>query len=73
MEVINHTKNLKCEINIERQGWTTRITHKSNGTVTDSSGNVKFEITGRWSEYLSIKDKNSGVEEEIWRAEEKHP
>ena len=56
IEVINHSKNLTCEMNVERQGWTTRVTHKCLGKVKDSSGSEKFEIAGRWSEYLTIKD-----------------
>ena len=60
MELMNHTKGIKCEINIERQAWTTRVTHKCNGKVIDSSGKTKYEISGRWSEFLELKDSSSG-------------
>ena len=70
---INHSKGIKCEVNIERQGWTTRVTHKCNGKVTDSSGKAKFEINGRWSEFMELKDLSTGATVEVWRALTRHP
>ena len=59
-------------IKIERQGWMTRVPHKCAGRVLDSSGNIKLEIQGRWSEYLELKTLD-GTTERVWQAEERHP
>jgi hypothetical protein len=34
-------------------------------------GKPHFEINGRWNEFLSLKDCSTGIEEVIFKAEEK--
>ena len=38
MEVTNLTKNIKVDLNISRQGWTTKNAYKVEGKVLDADG-----------------------------------
>jgi len=38
------------------------------GKVLDETGNPRFEIGGKWTEYLTLKDLSTGREQEIFRA-----
>ncbi len=61
-EVTNVTKNIKVNINISRQGMFTSQAnlHKLEGKIVDENGKERFEITGKWSEYLNLKDLATG-------------
>ena len=54
MEIVNMTKNYRCEINIERQGWFTKVPHKLHGKVVDETGRIRYEIHGRWTELRKL-------------------
>lgn len=56
MEITNITKDIRVIINIHRIGWTKKNYYKVEGQVLDSEGKCRFEINGRWNEYLSLKD-----------------
>lgn len=58
-EVINHTKNIKAEVKIHRQGWTAKNSYKCEGRVIDNDGSCPFEIYGRWNEYFDLKTVSS--------------
>lgn len=73
MEVTNLTKNIKAELNIQRQGWTTKNAYKVEGKVSDSDGLVRYEIKGKWNQYLNLKDLKTQQEEEVWKADPRHP
>ena len=70
VEVINVTKKIKVNINISRQGTFTSqaALRKLVGKVKDENGIDRFEINGKWSDYLSFKDLATGEEKEIFRA-----
>lgn len=72
LEVINVTKNTKTILNIHRIGWTKKNAYRVEGQVFDEEGKVRYEINGRWNEYLSIKDCSNGIEEVVFKAETKH-
>ena len=69
----NLNKGLKCEINISRQGWTTKVPNKIEGKVMDKSGKVIYEITGRWSEAITIKNVETQVLHDVFKADPRHP
>lgn len=71
MEITNVTKNIKCSLNIHRVGWTSTNNYKVEGKILDSNSTPQFEISGRWNEYLSLKDLTTGKEQEIFRARPK--
>lgn len=41
--------------------------------MIDSNGVARYEVNGRWNEYLTLKDCATGKEEEIFRATPKVP
>jgi hypothetical protein len=47
------------------------VPHKLEGKVWDSNGDLVYEISGRWSEYMTIKNVDTQVIEEVWRADPK--
>lgn len=67
LEVTNLTKNIKAELNIHRQGWTSKNAYKVEGKGIDANGDVKFEVSGRWNEYLNVKDLSTGIDENVWK------
>lgn len=73
MEIVNMTKNYRCEINIERQGWFTKVPHKLHGKVVDETGRIRYEIHGKWTEYMDMKNVDTGDEYEIWKQDPRHP
>lgn len=73
LEATNLTKNIKTELIIHRQGWTNKNAYKVEGKGMDINGDVKFEVNGRWNEYLNIKDSNTGIEENVWIVDPKPP
>ena len=73
MEVTNVTKNIKVMITCHRQGWTNKNAHKIEGKVLDEQYNPRYEINGRWNEFLTLKDIKTGFEETVFKAEAKPP
>ena len=41
---------------------------KLEGKVVDENGKERFEITGKWSEFLNLKDLETGQQREVSRA-----
>src|SRR5947209_254068 len=73
MEVTNLTKNIKVELNISRQGWTTKNAYKVEGKATDADGVTHYEINGKWNEYLDLKEVKTKQVEQVWKADPRHP
>ena len=75
IEVTNMTKNIKVQVNISRQGIFTsqNALHRLEGKVMDETGKARYEISGKWSQYLNLKDLATGQEQEVFRAFERPP
>ena len=75
IEVTNMTKNIKVQVNISRQGMFTsqNALHRLEGKVMDENGKARYEINGKWSEYLNLKDLATGQELEVLRAFQRPP
>lgn len=71
LEITNLTKDIKCTLNIHRQGWTSKNAYKVEATINDSSNKPRYQIDGRWNEFLSLKDLQTGTTEMIFKAEAK--
>ena len=69
MEVTNLTRNIKTVFTIHRQGWTQKNAYKVEGHVLDEEGRPRLEINGKWNEYLNIKDCETGIEKEVFKAD----
>lgn len=48
LEVVNKTKDIKCELTIHRQGWTGKNAYKVEGKVIDHSGQTRCKVEGLW-------------------------
>lgn len=75
IEVTNMTKNIKVQVNISRQGMFTsqNALHRLEGKILDENGKARYEINGKWSEYLNLKDLATGQDQEVFRAFQRPP
>ena len=73
IEITNVTKNIKCVLDISRVGWSSTNNYKVEGKVLDANQVARFEVTGKWNEYLGMKDLATGKEEQVFRATPKVP
>jgi len=63
----NHTTGDYAHLEYHPRRWGGSQAHVVDGFVYNASGKKRFKIDGRWNEWASITDLETGLEEEIWR------
>jgi len=69
-EIINHDTNEKCELEFKARGWTSKNNNSVFGVIKDANGVAKYEISGKYTESLVVKNLTTNVEFTAWSAPE---
>ena len=65
MQAINHITGEKADINFKSKSWSAQSS--VTGKCFDSSGKLKYEISGSWLDKLYLRDVDSQNQpEQIW-------
>ncbi|KAF4566138.1 hypothetical protein EYR40_002047 [Pleurotus pulmonarius] len=60
MIVTNHRTGDQCILTFKPRGWRGKDAYEISGLVRDSSGNVTYEIAGRWNSQLIARRVGTG-------------
>ncbi|KIK64054.1 hypothetical protein GYMLUDRAFT_40287 [Collybiopsis luxurians FD-317 M1] len=60
MIVTNHRTKDQCILTFKPRGWRGKDAYEISGEVTDASGNVAYEIAGRWNSQLIARQVIGG-------------
>ena len=67
-------KNLKtgdyCEIDFKKKGWSGKNMFEIEGFLFTRFKEKKYRIFGKWTESITVKNLETGIEEILWVA---HP
>jgi len=66
-EVINHTTGEKAICDFPGRGYFSSAKEVAKIVVKDKDGKDRFEISGRYTEKLEMKDLSSGEMTEVWK------
>eukprot|EP00347_Sterkiella_histriomuscorum_P000861 403374240 len=68
-QVINHTTQETCDIELKEKGWSGKNANALVGIVKTSSGKPSFRIEGRYTQSLSIVDLSvkDAQPQEVWK------
>ncbi|KZT24322.1 hypothetical protein NEOLEDRAFT_1170159 [Neolentinus lepideus HHB14362 ss-1] len=61
MIVTNHRTGDQCVLTFKPRGWRGRDAYEICGYVSDSDGNVTYEIAGRWNSQLVARRAGTGI------------
>jgi hypothetical protein len=64
----NHSTGEKCSLEFKARGWTSKHNNSCFGVVKDASGKAVFEISGKYTESLVVKNLASGETFTAWTA-----
>jgi hypothetical protein len=67
VEIRNATTGDVCKINMKKRGWFDHDPNRVEGAVYDAMGQARYLLSGKWSEYLDIKNAFTGDEINGWR------
>ena len=67
MEIRNQQTGDVCKISMKKRGWFDGDPNKVEGGVYDSLGQVRYILSGKWSEFIDIKNAFTGEEFTGWR------
>jgi len=66
--VQNHTTGEKCSLEFKARGWTSKHNNSCSGVVKDANGKPVYEISGKYTESLVVKNLNTGETFTAWTA-----
>ncbi len=64
IKIKNLTTGDNAKVTMKKRGWFDKQMHDVEGKIFDPEGNLRYTISGKWSELLMIKDEASGQEYE---------
>ena|ERR1700733_13537956 len=57
-----------CEVEFKKRGWSGKNAFEIEGVVYSVTKEKRYRLSGKWTEYLDIKNLLTGEEERIWEA-----
>lgn len=67
IEIRNTTTGDVCRVHMKKRGWFDHDPNRIEGTVYDVMGQARYLLSGKWSEYIDIKNAFTGDEINGWR------
>jgi len=58
--IANETTQDTCNLHMKKMGWFEKNPHSVEATIYDPRGIVRYSISGKWDQSLSIKDERTG-------------
>ena len=71
MSVVNLRTNERCEVDFLKKGWFKKKDFEVRGKVISSNGRTAYELSGRWTDSVVVKDCESGEEKNLWMRSER--
>ena len=71
MSVVNLTTSERCDVEFSKKGWFKKNDFSVKGKVLASNGRPAYELNGRWTDGMTIKNLESGEEWSLWQRNER--
>lgn len=70
-EIFNDSTGEKIEYDFKVRGWSGKSKDAVTGVIKDAKGTVKYQLSGKYTEKLDLKNMETGEVETIWQAPER--
>lgn len=71
VECVNRNTNEKWNIKFLKRGWGNKNAYKCEGTISNSDGEVIYDLYGLWHREIFIKNRETGEELSVWKLNER--
>lgn len=58
---------VRADVTFKKAGWFEKSKQEATAIIYDASGTAKYSLEGKWSEFLELKDLETGEVSLIWR------
>lgn len=67
-KVTAYDTGYSAEVDYLQRGWSGKNKEVINAQIKNEKGEVKYELTGKYSESLTLKNVETGEEKLVWTA-----